>query len=267
MFGVDGTSAAGQAYYDSILRLYASWGVDYIKVDDLSQPYSTSEIEAIRRAIDRCGRAIVFSTSPGETPVAQADHIRSHANLWRISNDFWDNWRSIDRQFDLIHRWEGVGAPGHWPDADMIPIGHISIRSVGKDRQSALTPDEQTTLMSLWSLAPSPLMLGMNMPDLDDKTLGLLTNDEVLAIDQDSLGEPARRVSQESGVEVWSRHLANGSMAYGAFNRNAAQGAAKIEISGKHLVRDVWAQKDLGEYADLVSVDLPAHGAKLLVVK
>jgi hypothetical protein len=118
MFGVS-SNAAGQAWYDSCARLWASWGVDYIKVDDLSRPYHTAEVEMVRRAIDRSGRSIVFSTSPGETPVAEANHILTHANLWRVSDDFWDNWKSLDHEFTLAARWHDFVGPGHWPDADM----------------------------------------------------------------------------------------------------------------------------------------------------
>jgi len=269
MFGVDGASAAGQAYYDSLLRLYASWGVDFIKVDDLSQPYSTMEIEDIRRAIDKCGRPIVLSLSPGETPIAQADHVKMHANMWRISGDFWDNWSSLNRNFDLLYRWQGVGGPGHWPDADMIPIGHISIRSVGKERDSKFTPDERKTLMSLWCLAPSPLMLGMSMPQLSDDDLALFTNDEVLAIDQDSLGQPAKRISQSDGIEVWMRTLADGSEAIGIFNRTADQRSFLIDfrelgISGAHRFRDVWRNQDLGTFSDSLPVYVAGHGSQLM---
>lgn len=140
MYGVDASKPAGQAWYDSLLRLYASWGVDYIKVDDMSSPYSTVEIEAVHRAIQKCGRAIVLSLSPGDTPVEQAAHVGENANLWRISGDFWDNWGSVNHQFELLRRWAGNGGPGHWPDADMIPLGHVSVsgRSVGPDRHSGL---------------------------------------------------------------------------------------------------------------------------------
>ena len=105
MFGVNASAPAGQAWYDSIFRQYAGWGVDFVKVDDLSMPYSAGEVAAIRIAIDRCGREMVFSTSPGATPVRMASHVSSHANMWRISGDFWDRWSSLDRQFDLLSSW------------------------------------------------------------------------------------------------------------------------------------------------------------------
>lgn len=188
MFGVR-SNAAGQAWYNSMFRLYAQWGLDFIKVDDLSNPYHKPEIEMIRKAIDNCGRAIVFSTSPGPTDVNMARHIQAQANMWRLSGDFWDTWAKLNAQFDLLASWKGVAGPGHWPDADMIPLGHIAIRSKcgGVDHLTKLAPDEQMALMSLWAIAPSPLMLGMNLPDNDAWTLSLLTNDEVLAVNQDPL--------------------------------------------------------------------------------
>jgi hypothetical protein len=269
MFGVDATVPAGQAYYDSILRLYASWGVDFIKVDDLSRPYSTAEIAALRQAIDKCGRPIVFSTSPGETPVRQAGHIATHANLWRVSDDFWDNWKSLDHAFDLAHAWQGVGGPGHWPDSDMIPLGHIGIRSVDGNRQTRFTHDEQVTLISFWSLAPSPLMLGMNLPDNDAWTLSLLTNDEALAINQDALGKPARCLAKANGLEVWGKELKDGSLAVGLFNRGKK--AADVTclwtdagLAGKQAVRDVWAHQDLGVFENQITRSVPSHGAILL---
>ena len=222
MYGVDGASAAGQDWYNSIFRLYASWGVDLVKVDDLSRPYHRAEIEAIRRAIDASGRPMVFSTSPGETPVVEAAHIRQYANMWRISDDFWDSWPLLNRQFDLLARWQGKGGPGHWPDADMIPLGHISkrCRAGGEERWTRLTYDEQVTLMSLWAINSSPLMLGMNLPDNDGRTLALISNDEVLSVDQDPLGNPAQCIVRAGGGEIWTKRLESGALAVAMFNRS-----------------------------------------------
>ncbi|MEO7934387.1 MAG: glycoside hydrolase family 27 protein [Chthoniobacterales bacterium] len=273
MFGVR-DNEAGQAWYDSCARLWASWGLDFVKVDDLSSPYRTPEIEMIRKAIDKCGRPIVFSTSAGPTDTKQAAHVSKFANMWRISGDFWDRWKDLDHQFDLLAAWQDVGGPGHWPDADMIPFGHIGIKCTiaGPDRQTRYTPDEQRTLMSLWSLAPSPLMLGANLPDLDEPTLALLTNDEVLAVNQDRLGAKAKRVVQRNGTEVWVKTLENGDKAVGLFNRGDA--AADVEVlwseaslAGSRKVRDLWAHKDLGSFSDKFTVTVPPHGAVTLRVK
>jgi hypothetical protein len=274
MFGVETTKSAGQAWYDSLMRLYASWGVDLIKVDDMSSPYATGEIEAVRAAIEKCGRAIVLSLSPGETPVDQAEHVKAHANMWRISGDFWDDWGALSHQFDLIARWNGNGGPGHWPDADMIPLGHLSIhnRSVGADRRTNLTKNEQLTLMTLWALAPSPLMLGMNLPDNDAWTLALLTNEEVLAVNQDEGGTQATRITQpgrSGGAEVWARDLADGSKAVGLFNRMpipmpVAVSWTEVGLTGNRHVRDLWQHRDLGVHTDRFEASVPPHGAILI---
>ena len=272
MYGVMGDKPGGQAYYDSLFRLYASWELDFVKVDDLSSRYHAREIEAIRRSIDRCGRPIVFSTSPGETPVQQAQHVSTHANMWRVSGDFWDNWRSLDHAFDLAHAWEGIGGPGYWPDLDMIPLGRIGIRCQGGPRLTRLTHDEQISLLSLWCLAPSPLMLGMNLPDNDPWTLGLLTNDEVLALDQDPLGRPAKRVSQAGKTETWIRELSDGSKAVALFNRGDAATSVALKwvdagLNGEFAARDLWQHKDLGDFTGQLTLPVPAHGAVLLQLR
>ena len=254
MYGVSRTPA-GQAWYDSCARLWASWGLDFVKVDDLSSPYHASEIDMIRKAIDGCGRPIVLSASAGPINTSWADHISHHANMWRISTDFWDRWRDLDHAFDLLANWQGVGGPGHWTDLDMIPLGHIGIKCTiaGPDRQTRFSQNEQVTLMSLWALAPSPLMLGDNLPDTDQWTLSLLANDEVLAINQDPLGKPASRIKQANGTEIWVKPLENDDKAIGLFNRSpVAQNVdfdrADAQLGGKQKLRDLWAHKDLGTF-------------------
>ncbi|MGA2854713.1 MAG: glycoside hydrolase family 27 protein [Verrucomicrobiota bacterium] len=199
MYGVDMTRPGAQEYYDSVFALMASWDLDYVKVDDLSSPYHTDEIEAIRKAIDRSGRKIVFSTSPGATPVSQGEHIETHANLWRISNDFWDNWRALHEQFARLNNWTPFRAPGHWPDADMLPLGNI--RAWQANGWTHFTKDEQFTLMTLWCIARSPLIMGGNLPKNDDFTLSLLTNDEVLAVNQKS--ENNRQLFNTNNTVAW----------------------------------------------------------------
>jgi alpha-galactosidase len=273
MFGVRDNDA-GQAWYNSCAGLWASWGLDFVKVDDLSAPYHAPEIEMIRKAIEKCGRPIVFSTSPGPTDPKRAAHVSKFANMWRISGDFWDRWKDLDHQFDLLGPWQDVGGPGHWPDADMIPFGHIGIKCTiaGPDRQTRFTPDEQRTLMSLWSLAPSPLMLGANLIDLDEPTLALLTNDEVLEVNQDLLVAKAKRVFQRNKTEVWVRNLNHGEKAVGLFNRGDL--AADVDLvssdaglSGAYQVRDLWMHRDLGPLNENLTISVPSHGAVLLRVK
>ena len=184
MFGVDMSKPGAQDYYDSVFDLIASWGVDYVKVDDIARPYGEheAEIEAIRRAIDRTGRPIVLSLSPGETPLTAAAHVQQHANLWRISDDFWDRWLALHEQFDRMRNWSPHRVTGAWPDADMLPFGVLDL---GR-RSTRFTRDEQITVMTLWSIGRSPLMHGGDMTRTDAFTLSLLTNDEVLAVNQHS---------------------------------------------------------------------------------
>ena len=203
MYGVDMARPGAQAYYDSVFELIASWGVDFVKVDDISRPYHEheAEIEAIRRAIDRSGRPIVLSLSPGETALAAAEHVKRHANMWRISDDFWDTWPALLEQFDRLAHWNAHRGPGHWPDADMLPLGALDL---GR-RQTRFTPDEQRTLMTLWSIARSPLIHGGDMTQTDVATLELLTNDEVIAVDQGS--EDNRPLFDRDGLVAWTARV------------------------------------------------------------
>jgi alpha-galactosidase len=271
LYGVEVARDGGQQYYDSIVRLYADWEVDYIKADDMSHPYHADEIAALSRAIEKCGRPIVLSLSPGPTPLEQAAHVREHANLWRISGDFWDEWPKVLKQFDLCRAWAPHIASGQWPDADMLPIGRLSIRTDLKDqkpRWSRLTRDEQITVMSLWSIFRSPLMFGGNMPDNDESVLSLLTNDEVLAVNQESRGN--REVKAKDGLIVWAADVPGSGDKYVALFNTRDAGPAPVEVvwseiglNGTRAVRDLWAKKDLGTYQDRFSDSLPQHGAGL----
>jgi alpha-galactosidase len=215
MYGVDATKPGGQAYYDSIFALYASWGVDYVKVDDISRPYDAvqrAEIEAIRKAIDKTGRPIVLSLSPGATPIEAGEHVAQHANLWRITDDFWDKWGLLRAMFERLHTWTPHRRPGAWPDADMIPLGVIDF-----GRQTHFTTDEQYTLMSLWAIGRSPLIFGGDMTKLDAQTIQLLTNPEMLEINQRSTNN--RQISRDKNLIVWAADAAAGPDKFvGLFN-------------------------------------------------
>ena len=173
-----------QEYYNSIFDLYAGWGLDFVKVDDLSSPiYFAEEVEMIRKAIDRTGRKILLSTSPGETPLDKAPHVQQHANMWRTVGDFWDSWGQLNEHFEVFDRWNQWRTAGAYPDGDMLPLGRIGIRAErGAPRMTAFTRDEQYTLMTLWSIFKSPLMFGGNLPDNDAFTDSLLTNRGMLAV-------------------------------------------------------------------------------------
>ncbi len=197
MWGVDTTKPGAQQYYDSVFKLYAEWGIDFIKVDDLTEPYHSGEVEAIRKAIDQCGRPIVFSTSPGDTALAQGPHVSANANMWRISGDFWDKWAALKEQFDRCAKWTPYRAPGHFPDADMLPLG--GVRQPGG--WTAFTKDEQYTVMTLWSICNSPLMFGGHLPKNDEFTLALITNPEVIAVNQHAAN--GRQLYRNADAIAW----------------------------------------------------------------
>ena len=203
MYGIDMAKPGAQAYYDSIVAQYARWGVDFIKADDMSRPYHQAEVEALHQAILHSGRPIVLSLSPGPAPLAQIARLRENAQMWRIEDDLWDNWPSVKNMNTRIEAWASFSQPGSWPDADMLPLGHIGLRAErGNDRLSQLTHDEQRTLMTLWCLFRSPLMFGGDLPTLDPFTRSLLTNADVLAIDQHSSGNHV--VFSEGDLRVWT---------------------------------------------------------------
>ena len=269
MYGVDMSKPGAQEYYNSLFELVASWEVDLVKVDDLSRPYHKAEIEAIRKAIDRTGRKIVFSTSPGETPVAEGAHVAQHANQWRISDDFWDSWKALTEQFTRCHKWEPFIGPGHFPDADMLPLGTLDL---GR-RKSRFSRDEQYTMMTLWSIFRSPLIMGGDLTKLDDFTKSLLTNPEVIAVNQSSTGN--RQLFRRDGFAAWIADVPGSTDRYFAlFNtRNRPEGAAEtakvqadlaeVGFTGACKVRDLWAKEDRGEFNGEFAPEIAWHGAGL----
>ena len=213
MYGVDMTKPGGQAYYDSIAQLYASWGVDFIKADNMLDPLHADEVEALSRAIDKTGRPILLSLSPGPTYIRDASFLGRNAEMWRISNDFWDRWHDLKRQFELLKTWEPYAKPGSWPDADMLPLGRIAIRGErGDDRMTRFTRDEQQTLMSLWAIARSPLMYGGDLPSNDAFSLSLLTNEEVLSANQH--GENSHQLFREGDQIAWASDVPHSNSKY-----------------------------------------------------
>lgn len=267
-FGVDMSKRGAQAYYDSIAELYASWGADYIKADDLSTPARASEILALHEALKKTGRPIVLSLSPGPFLPEYADFLKTTAQLWRISFDFWDNWDSLKKQFEITHRWETHVEANSWPDADMLPLGRIGIRAErGDDRSSLFTHDEQQTLMTLWSIFRSPLMFGGDLPSNDAFTLSLLTNAEVLAVNQHSTG--GHQSYKQGDTIAWTAEAPDRKAKYVAvFNVGDTKSDARVDwsdvgIEAKHpAVRDLWLHKDLGK-RDAIAVSLAPHASVL----
>ena len=190
MYGLRQNHPGAKDYYDSIFRLYAQWGVDYVKCDDIAReyPHCQREIELISNACRDCGRDIVLSLSPGPAPVERAEHLKKYANLWRITDDFWDEWPLLRAMFERAEKWCVHAGPGHWPDADMLPVGALRQCYDGhpRGRWTNFTQAEQRTMMTLWCLLRSPLMVGAELTANDAFTLSLLTNAGVLAILKES---------------------------------------------------------------------------------
>ncbi len=261
MYTVDASRPGAQEYYNSLFTLYASWGLDFVKVDDISSPYHRDEIELIRRAIDHCGRQIVLSLSPGPTPLNDAEHVSAHANMWRIVGDFWDNWPQLEEHFSLFEQWVPHMRPGHWPDGDMLPLGRIGLRAEqGDPRMTHFTRDEQFTLMSLFLICRSPLMFGGNLPDNDQFTLNLISNEEALSVLQKSRNN--RLLVDDGERIIWVADDAGSSDKY----------AALFYADRRPIVESkaVWSSKLLtykaGEQSDSVKASIRGSRKLYLVV-
>ena len=265
MYGVDMTRPGAQAYYDSVFRLYASWGIDFVKMDDMSRPYDAHapEIEAAHRAVLATGRPIILSLSPGETPVTRADHVRRYAQMWRISDDFWDEWPLLEAQFTRLENWNPYRGRGGWPDADMLPLGRLALGQ----RDTKFTFDEQRTLMTLWSIARSPLIMGGDLRHLDQATLDLLTNPEVIAVNQQSSDNRPHFLVDDT--RLWSARAPGGDTYLALFNTTAKQrevsmALSQLDLRGTVRVRDCWARADAGAATGRIARSVPGHGAALL---
>jgi hypothetical protein len=262
MYTVDATKQGSQEYYNSLFNLYASWGIDFVKVDDLTRPYHKDEIEMIRKAIDGCGRPIVLSASPGETPLEYAEHISSNANIWRIIDDFWDNWSQLNEHFSLFEKWIPYMGKGKWPDGDMLPLGRIGIRAEqGDNRMSMLTKDEQYTLMSLFLICRSPLMFGGNLPGNDEFTLNLITNEEALAVLNESKNN--KLLFNNGDKIVWTADDINSNDKYAALFYTSDQ---KPIMKNKALWNSKLITYKTGEQIANVNVDIAGAKKLYLVV-
>jgi alpha-galactosidase len=267
---------AGQAYYDSIARLYAGWGVDLIKVDCIAMgPYKGNEIRMLSAALAKTGRPIVLSLSPGPAPLEKDEEMERYATQWRISNDIWDIWHStefypqgLNDQFAKVAAWAAAPRNGHYPDADMLPLGYLGpAPGWGAPRWTRLTHDEQRTFLTLWGIFRSPLMMGGDLPHNDAWTTSLLINREFLDVDQHARDT---RVAVTSDKDVvWTSKPENGAGNYLAiFNRS--EQAQTLHYSWTQLgipedvyrLRDLWQHKDLGP-AKEITVTLAPHASVL----
>ena len=277
MYGVDQSLPGAQEYYNSIINMYAEWGVDFIKADDMMvPPYHTSDIELLRKAIDQCGRPIVLSLSCGEAPLSKAHHLLQNANMWRISADFWDKWEHIERMFELTEMWSPFIGNGTWPDNDMIPIGRLQLDGHGKEvggdiwrpeRDSRFTEAGHYALMSLNAITRSPLIWGGDPLTSSDWSVSFLTNKEVLAVNQNS--ENNRQIFERNDTRVWIAEIPDSEDLYlGLFNLKNEEHNVKFDfwweqIKHKLTIRDLWDGKELGTFEKEFVVTMRPHEGRL----
>ena len=257
---------------------YADWGFDYLKYDWCSyggivphpdhagfmKPY-----QVMRAALDQVQRDIVFSLCQYGMGNVWEWGAQVGGNCWRTTGDITDTWSSMSRIGFGQAGHEKYAGPGHWNDPDMLVVGYVGWSA--KVRPSRLTPNEQYTHISLWCLLDAPLLIGCDMTRLDDFTLNLLTNDEVLDVNQDPLGRQAARVAKHGSVEVWAKDMEDGSKAVGLFNLGEDEAGVTaawtdLGLKGKHKVRDLWRQQDLGVFSDHFQASVPRHGVVLVKI-
>ena len=270
-FTIVADKPGAQEYYNSIFNMYADWGVDFVKIDDLSAPiYHAREIQLIRHAIDQCERPIVLSTSPGATPLEYAEHVKEHANMWRMVNDVWDVWEDVPRLMEVADGWYSYIAPGTWPDCDMIPLGRISIRGErGEDRMTRLTQDEQYTLMTLFMIFKSPLFFGGDLPSNDVFTLSLLTNKDVLTMHNES--KNVRQLFRtEEKVAITAKSSKNNVVYLALFNISnetspleVGLNLSELGLQGKCMITNMWTGEEVGEFSGDFRQLLASHASGL----
>lgn len=288
MYGVDYTKDGAQEYYNSLFDLYAQWGIDFVKVDDIcntnlyeKNPYSAEkEIEMIAKAIEQCGRPMVLSLSPGPAVIEKAWHLEKYANMWRITDDFWDNWDLLLNMFNRCEVWQKHVGNGSWPDCDMIPLGKLRYGWNFKDDESNFTFDEERTMLTLWSIFRSPLILGCEFSKLSERDLSLISNEEVLNLNKNSHG--AYQVMRDEKQIVWASYgnscpVKGRDIYLALFNISDKEDEISIKLSdidginpGKNYqLRDLWESKDLFPLSGdaILSYKIKAHGALLLRLK
>lgn len=279
MYGVDANCDGAQEYYDSLFKMYAEWGIDYVKVDDLARidcgPEAPgagfSEIAMIKKAIANCGRSIVLSLSPGPARVEQKDFLLENANMWRMTDDFWDRWDLLYGMFERCKAWEGIGCKDHWPDCDMLPIGHLRVCDDDKEQYTKFTQEEQKVMMTLWCIFRSPLMIGAEMRDNDEFTLSLLTNKKLLNMHKH--GRKAREVSRKDDMVIWKSQTKDGKVYVAVFNIGEKDAATKIKFKDIGLDTDKeYAAVDIWENTrytlkDKKKVELKPHSVRCFEIE
>ncbi len=273
MYGVT-PDENGKAYYDSIFKLYAEWGVDFIKCDDICRelPREEKEMVILSRALNDCGREMVLSLSPGPALLEKAELYKQVANMWRITDDFWDDWKLLYAMFERAEKWSIHAGAGHFPDADMLPIGPIK-QDYDKNNRTRFTEDEQITMMTLWGIMRSPLMIGGEMTGFDDFTMKLITNEAVMRMHANSRNarQIFRRETDGKEYILWTADDSDGGKYMAVFNASDEDGEFGFDMeelegfSAGSDARELWSGESV-RIGDTFTATLPAHGAKVFYI-
>lgn len=268
MYGVDPTKPGAQEYYDSLMSLYAEWGVDLIKCDDICRMDAKTariETEMIHRAMEKCSREMILSLSPGPAILEECDFYRENAEMWKITDNFWDDWEQLREMFDVCKLWQGKPSDYGFPDCDSLPIGQIGM-GFGAERRTQFTIDEERSMIALWSICRSPLMIGSEMTKLDHDTMEILRNVDVLRLTEVSTG--AREVYRDNDVIVWRARDRYDDAEYVAiFNMSTASTSIcpKPFIMNKQgEAIELWKHEPINIRS---TEDIPGHGCLLIRVE
>lgn len=277
MYGVRNTQD-GQAYYDSLLAMYAEWGVDYIKCDDIcdsrlyrTEPFSGwDEMRMLHKSIEKCGRPIVLSLSPGPAQIEHAWEYCKYANMWRITDDFWDVWNLLKAMFVRCELWQDHVREGCFPDCDMLPLGKLG-KGFGHEWETRFTKEEQKTMMTLWCMFRSPLMIGAELTLLDDWTLSLLTNKDVLGLMKEEC-KGTQLIRTDKKVIWKNKDNSSGKVCVALFNTSDEDALISVKLTeleegyeageNKNLY-ELWDEKKVATTNGEIEADVPAHGVKV----
>ena len=270
MYGVDPEKDGAREYYQSIFSLYASWGVDFVKCDDIARelPHEESELIMLSQCIHSCGRDMVLSLSPGPALLEKAELYKQYAEMWRITDDFWDNWQSLYNMFERCEKWSVHNGAGHWADADMLPVGAI-LQDYDPANRTRFTQDEMRTMMTLWCIFRSPLMIGGELTKLDEFTKALLTNADIIAMNKCSrhAHQVWRREVLGTELVLWAAVSSNGGTYAAVFNIGEKPFGGDIpltdlELYERHGLRELWTGEVTGS-AGVLSGNIPPHGCRV----
>ena len=269
MYGVDPDKEGARAYYDSIFELYASWGVDFIKCDDIARelPHEEAELVMLSESLRSCGRDMVLSLSPGAALLEKAELYKQVSDMWRITDDFWDKWELLYAMFERAEKWCTHSGAGHWPDADMLPIGPI-LQDYDAANRTKFTENEQITMLTLWSIFRSPLMIGGEMTGFDEFTMSLLTNEEILKMHKNARHSHQvwRREINGSEYILWTAANAEGGGYFALFNAGEKNGTVKLDLADLEAADKLdCTELRSGEKAvfdGFAEISVPSHGVK-----